>query len=50
MDIYWRDHLQCPTEEEYKQMISESLELFLGFTNRDWWFTSVIDWIDASIQ
>lgn len=25
MDIYWRDHLQCPTEEEYKQMISDSM-------------------------
>ena len=23
-DIYWRDTLQCPTLEEYRQMISES--------------------------
>ena len=25
MDIYWRDHLICPSEEEYKQMISDSI-------------------------
>lgn len=25
MDIYWRDNLQCPSEEEYKQMISDSI-------------------------
>ncbi|KAK8818607.1 hypothetical protein WA538_003918, partial [Blastocystis sp. DL] len=23
MDIYWRDHLICPSEDEYKQMISD---------------------------
>ncbi len=24
MDIYWRDTYQCPTEEEYKQMVINS--------------------------
>lgn len=26
MDIYWRDHLVCPSETEYKQMISDSTD------------------------
>ena len=26
MDIYWRDHLVCPSEAEYKQMISDSTD------------------------
>ena len=24
MDIFWRDNLECPSEEDYKQMISDS--------------------------
>lgn len=30
MDIYWRDNLVCPTEEEYITMVENSFEIF-GF-------------------
>jgi hypothetical protein len=23
-DLFWRDHFQCPTEEEYVQMVKDS--------------------------
>lgn len=40
MDLYWRDSLTCPTEEEYIDMVSNSVSCFIlhltgGETNRN---------------
>lgn len=32
MDLFWRDSLTCPTEEEYVQMVLGSEYLFAGRT------------------
>lgn len=31
MDLYWRDSLTCPTEEEYIDMVSNSVSYFYSY-------------------
>ncbi|KAK8824590.1 hypothetical protein WA577_006986 [Blastocystis sp. JDR] len=57
-DIYWRDTLQCPTLEEYRQMISEktgglmrlSIGLMQAFSENKTDFSSLVDSIGILYQ
>lgn len=47
MEIYWRDSGICPTEDEYIQMVQNSI--FQRLISRDWWIVTSCCKIDAVV-